>query len=229
MILVKATTDMNPEFTPIQQKVQDYFADKLLKEYKRGDTIVIANQDPEGVMYLEKGIVEQYDITPEGAMVIVNIFKAPAFFPMSWAMNKTPNRYFFGAQTDTSLRIDDPAKTILFLQNNPDVLYELLARVFRGSDALLRRLVLATSSVSSKRLMFELLLEAQRFGETVGEHQKLIHIKQTILAARSGLARETVSREIRQLEKQGIILRYKHGMLIHTGRIEQVLDFTYAA
>ena len=210
----------------MQVRIASHFSSCTQEEFAKGDIIVQSGESPHGVIYLEKGIVEEYDITPEGAKVIVNVFKAGSFFPMSWAINKTPNRYFFAAQTDCTVRTDPAERTISFLQDNSDILYDLLARVFKGTDAILRRLVHATSSVSSKRLMFELLLEAYRFGKDIGEGQKQISIRQNVLAARSGLARETVSRELQQLEKHGYILRYKQGMVINIAKLEHTLDYT---
>lgn len=219
-------TPVNNTNDPIQVRIATHFKSCPSESCVKGDTLVNAGEEPSGVLYLESGIIEEYDITPEGTKVIVNVFKAGTFFPMSWAINKTPNRYYFGAITNVSVRIDTPARTITFLQTNPDIMFDLLSRVFSGTDAILRRLVLATSSVSSKRLMYELLLEAYRFGKDIGENQKQINIRQNVLAARSGLARETVSRELQQLEKNGLILRYKQGIVINTTKIEQALEFS---
>lgn len=224
-----AITPVNPSNDPIQVRIAAHFNECPSGAFAKGDTIITAGENPTGVNYLESGIVEEYDITPEGTKVIVNVFKVGSFFPMSWAMNDTPNRYFFSALTDVTVRIDNPSNTLEFLKSNPDILYDLLSRVFKGTDAILRRLVHATSSVSSKRLMFELLLEAYRFGKDTGEGQKQINIRQNVLAARSGLARETVSRELQQLEKKGLILRYKQGIVINTAKIEQALDYTHGS
>ena len=210
---------------PIEVRVAVYFSAFPEEHLNRGDVLVKAGEAPNGVWYLEKGIVEEYELTPEGTKVIVNVFKPGSFFPMSWALNKNPNRYYFGAQTAVAIRTAPADTTIEFLLGNTDILLDLISRVFKGTDALQRRLVLATSSISSKRLMFELLLEAERFGKEIGDGQKQINIRQNVLAARSGLARETVSRELQQLEKAGYILRYKLGIVVNTRRLEQVLDF----
>jgi CRP-like cAMP-binding protein len=204
------------------------FFSEYPEEYlDKGEILIKAGESPKGIWYLEKGIVEEYELTPEGTKVIVNVFKAGSYFPMSWALNKTHNRYYFAAHTHATIRTAPVDIVIIFLRENPDILLELMARVFRGTDALLRRLVLATSSASSKRLMYELLLESERFGKEIGDGQKQINIKQNVLAARCGLARETVSRELQQLEKAGYILRYKQGIVINTRRIEHALDFAY--
>lgn len=209
----------------ILDKLFDHFANCETKLYKKGEIIVFANQNPKGIFWLNEGLVEQYDITPEGNRVIVNIFKPLAFFPMSWAINKTENTYFYAALTDVELKIGDADKAVAFLQANPDVLFDLLSRVYKGTDALLRRLVLAASGIAASRLVYELLIEAYRFGQKVDAEKHLVTIKQNALAARSGLARETVSRELHKLVASDSISLSKEGIIINTKKLEQKLDF----
>lgn len=209
---------------PILDKLNGHFSKYPLKTYVKGAIITFANHEPQGVTMLVKGVVEQYDITPEGNKITVNIFKPPAFFPMSWAINKTPNPYFFGALTDVELRQADAGETVAFLQANPDVMFDLLSRVYKGTDALLKRLVVTVSGIAASRLIFELLIEAYRFGIEIDEQTRSITIKQSVLAARSGLARETVSRELHKLEDENLISRTKQDIAINVRTLGQKLD-----
>lgn len=211
----------NPDVT---NKLSDFFAGTDERMYSKDDIITFANQDPEGVLFLVEGLVEQYDVTPEGNKITVNIFKPPAFFPMSWAINKTPNLYFYAALSNVKVKRAHPDKVAKFLQENPDVMFDLLSRVYKGTDGLLRRLVLAASGIASSRLIYELLLEAYRFGDGMSEETKKIKIRQSSLAARSGLARETVSRELHKMEREGLIELTKPGMLLHMKKLEGRLD-----
>jgi CRP-like cAMP-binding protein len=214
---------MDPQ---ILQKVTDHFSKSAVKYYAKGEIITHARQAPDGVSFLLDGVVEQYDITPEGNRLTVNIFKPPAFFPMSWAINKTPNEYFFGALTDVKLRQADAGQTIAFLRANPDVTLDLLSRVYRGTDGLLKRLMLAASGIAASRLVFELLLEAYRFGTATTDGRRLIKIRQHTLAARSGLARETISRELHKLAGEQLIALTRQGIAIDTAALEQKLALT---
>lgn len=211
----------NPDVT---KKLSDFFTGTDERMYSKDDIITFANQDPEGVLFLVEGLVEQYDVTPEGNKITVNIFKPPAFFPMSWAINKTPNLYFYAALSNVKVKRAHPDKVAKFLQENPDVMFDLLSRVYKGTDGLLRRLVLAASGIASSRLIYELLLEAYRFGDGVDEETKKIKIRQSSLAARSGLARETVSRELHKMEREGLIELTKPGMLLYMKKLEARLD-----
>lgn len=209
----------------VLDKLTGYFSQSDEKTYPKGRIITFAYQEPEGISLLLDGIVEQYDITPEGNKLTVNVFKPPAFFPMSWVVNKTPNAYFYAALTNVRLRRADPDKTVAFLRANPDVMFDLLSRVYKGTDGLLKRLALATRGIAASRLIFELLIEAYRFGIEVEDVKRLVKIKQGSLAARSGLARETVSRELHKMENDKLVSLTKQGIILDTKRLEKKLDF----
>ncbi len=208
----------------IRDKVAAFFGDNSIKSYKKGAILTFAGQDPEYISFLLEGVIEQYDITPEGNKITVNIFKPGAFFPMSWAINRTPNAYFFAALTDVKIKRADPGAAVAFLRDNPDVTFNLLSRVYKGTDALLRRLVLASSGIAASRLIFELLIEAYRFGSDLDGGKKIIKVKRGNLAARSGLARETVSRELHKLETEGLITLDKQGITFDVEQLEKRLD-----
>lgn len=205
----------------ILDKINDFFEGYEKKTIPKGTIITFAHENPKAITHLIEGVVEQYDITPEGNKVTVNIFKPPAFFPMSWAINKTPNTYFFATLTDIQVRQAPADKVVAFLEANPDVTMDLLSRLYKGTDALLRRLVIAASGMASNRLIYELLIESYRFGENVGENEMLIKIKQGNLAARSGLARETVSRELHKLEEGHLLTKTKQGIVLNIAELEQ--------
>ncbi len=211
----------------IVDKLTEHFSQSTEKTYPKGKIITLANQEPEGVTFLLDGVVEQYDITPEGNKVTVNIFKPPAFFPMSWAINKTPNTYFYATLTDVRLKQANADKTVAFLQANPDITFDLLSRVYKGTDALLKRVVLAASGVAASRLVFELIIEAYRFGTEINTGSWLISLKQNALAARCGLARETVSRELHRLEKNDSLTLTKQGIVIDIKKLEKIAERSY--
>lgn len=210
----------------VMDKITENFSKYELKKYPKGGLITLANQHPAGISLLVNGLVEQYYLTPEGNKLTVNVYRPPAFFPMSWAINKTPNAYFFGALTDVELKQADSDETVAFLKANPDVLFDLLSRVYKGTDALLGRLVLTASGTAASRLIFELLIEAYRFGVVNNDGAALVKVKQSVLATRSGLARETVSRELRKLEQENLISRSKQEITIDIKSLEQKQDFS---
>ncbi len=210
----------------VRKKVEAFFEGRPERRFAKGDMVAFAHEDHSAVLYLREGVVEQYDITPEGNKVTVNMFKPPAFFPMSWALNGTRNTYFFSALTDIRAAEASPEETKKFLEENADVAVDLLSRVYKGTDGLLRRLVLASSGLASTRLIFELIIEAYRFGTPQKDGRVLVKVQRGSLAARAGLARETVSRELHRLEAAGLAELVRGGVLVYIETLEARLEFS---
>lgn len=208
----------------VHNKIEQLFSHSTTKIYTSGSLITLAHQDPKGVMLIVDGVVEQYDITPDGNKMTINMFKPNAFFPMSWAINKTPNEYFYAASTDVTVRQISADEAVKFLQANPEVMFDLLSRVYRGTDAILRRLVLTAGGVASSRLIYELLIEGYRFGEVQSGTAKTVHVKRISLAERSGLARETVSRELHKLQQEGLLTCTNQKIVLYIDKLEAKLE-----
>lgn len=86
--------------------------------------------------------------------------------------------------------------------------------------------MVTAGGIAASRLVFELLIEAYRFGKAIDDSRWLITTRQTSLAARSGLARETVSRELHKLEKDKLISLTKQGIELHIPALEKKLNIT---
>jgi CRP-like cAMP-binding protein len=135
--------------------------------------------------------------------MIVKTFKPHAFFPMSWAINKSPNHYFYKTEIPAELHITPAEDALRFIQDNPDIMLDLLARVYKGTDGLLGRMVHLMSGTAKSRLLYELIIECRRFGEKQVDGSYQLAATEVDLAARSGLARETVSREMHKAKEHG--------------------------
>lgn len=198
----------------IQQKTADFFKPYPARKYQRGEILIRGGSAPKGVFYITKGVVREYDISPSGDEIVVNVFKAPAFMPMSWAINQTPNRYYFEAFTEVEAQMAPAVEVVEWLRGNGDVAFDLLSRVFRGADGILERMVHLMENNARRRLFFELLISAARFGTINEKGECFIAMHESELAARVGLARETVSRELRAYKQKGLILVGQSGMTV---------------
>jgi len=209
----------------IADKIHAHFSQYPHRVYPKGQILIFANENPEYIFYITKGRVIKYDISYRGAEVIVNIFKPPAFFPMSWAINRLPNKYFYKADETTEVYTVPCHEAIKFLQENPDVMYDLLSRIYRGMEGILARIVQLMSGTARSRLIHELLIECRRFGERQADGSCKLHISEQGLAARAGLSRETVSREMHKLKDRDLVQLQKHYILLtDTAALEAILS-----
>ena len=173
------------------------------RSYPKGQILVFADETPEHIFYITEGRVRQYDISYRGDEIVLNTFKPPAFFAVPWCLGGLPNKYFFKTETDVEAHVVPLADARTFLQDNPDVVLDLLTRVYRGMEGILGRLTHLMSGTARSRLVYELLVDCRRFGHAAPDGAITLESNETDLAAQSGLSRETVSREIAKLKEYG--------------------------
>ena len=191
----------------IAEKINKFFVQFKHQFYKKGEILIRADDNPSGIFYLKEGIVKEYAISRKGDELVVNVFRPISFFPMSWAINNTPNQYFFEAMTDLDLFKAPKEEAIEFIKTNPDVLYDLMSRVYKGVDGILARMTYLMAGNAYAKLITELIIYAKRFGTTN-------RISEKDLAASSGITRETVSREMKILKDKGFITFNKNILVI---------------
>lgn len=197
----------------VVQKINAYFTKFKHQAYKKGEILVRADDNPFGIFYLKSGVVKEYVISKGGNELVLNIYKAISFFPMSWAINNAPNRYYYEALTDAEIYRAPREKTLEFIKKNPDVLYDLVSRVFVGTEGLLMRMAYLMSGNAYARLVAELIIHAKRFGKKTKEGIE-ITASERELASHIGIARETVNREMRILKEKKLASCRKNILII---------------
>jgi CRP-like cAMP-binding protein len=190
----------------ISQKLAHFFAEYSPQAFPKGHVIIAAFSTPPGIYYLESGLVKQYSLSPEGDEFIVNVYKPGTFFPMIWAMTGKPNVFFFETLEPSAIRRAPAEKVIEFLHQEPKVLFDLLRRLYLGMDGLLTQLTQLAVGDTRRKVIATIIMMAKRFGKVDGQ-QILIadHVSHKHLSHFSGSSRESVTRMIGELEKQGLI------------------------
>lgn len=192
--------------TQVSNKIDNFFAKYKLRYFAKRQILIYAGDDPPGIFYLAAGNVRQYDITEKGEEVVVKVFKPPEFFPMTWAINKTPNQYFFETSEPTELRMAPASDVVEFLRANHDVTFNLLSDLYAGTDSMQRRMAHLMGGSGHSRVLFELLIECKQFGVLQKDGSYILSLHEDELARRAGLSRETINRELAKLKAQNIIM-----------------------
>jgi CRP-like cAMP-binding protein len=209
----------------ILNEIDVFFSKYPLRLFPKGHILVHANDNPIGVFHIVSGKVRQYDINDRGDEIVVNIFKTPAFFPMSWAINGGENRYFFEAMTDIEIRQAPAKDTVIFLKSHPNVMYDLLARLYSGIDGIQQRMTHLMGGSAYSRVIFELLLEYRRFGTPQSNSAYRLSINETQLAQNAGLTRETTNRELAKLKKLKLVTYSENTLIINdTKALQSALE-----
>lgn len=196
-----------PMSTNVKKLVSDFFTSFPQKTYLKNSVFIMPNTPINTVFYIEKGMGRVYIISSKGNEVTINFFSKGSFIPVALVINKQDSAYYYEAFTDLHVRVAPAQKVLQFLKNNPIVVYDLLQRVYRGIEGILLHKEYLVDGNAGSKLAYSLIILARRFGEFQKNQQTLIpmELDETRIASYAGLARETVSRELRKLQEKNII------------------------
>ena len=188
------------------RKIEKFFSKYPLTKFTKKEGIINAEEQPRGVYYLKSGYVRMYTITQEGYELTLNIFKPGTFFPLTWAIADIDNVYFYEALTDSEINLAPKDKSLTFIKNNSDILFDINRRTLTGLDAILTRLQYLILGNAYQRLANSFLMLGARFGvKTNGSIKLTLTFTEQDLANLAGVTRETVSLELKKLKRDGYI------------------------
>lgn len=204
---------MEPE---VQQKLNNYFSKYPQKKFKKGKLILQPQKEINSAFYLTAGSIRMFTITNKGIDTTLNIFKPFSIFPLGPVINNKENLYYYETMNDVVVSIVPKKVIINLLQTEQDITYDLLSRIYKGLDGYFLIMESLLGGSAYHRVVTQLIIQNKRFGKV-----KLTHAK---LASLTGLSRETVTREITNLQKKGVI-SYKKGAIHITSnkKLEQEL------
>lgn len=184
------------------------------RSYKKGEMLIRADDDPQGIFYLTKGYVRQYTISKTGFELTLHILRPISYFPMVWAVNGTPNIYYFEALTSVEVGRAPRDEVVNFISDKPDIIFELLSELIERYAESLTRIEHLVFSDAYRRVISVLLYIVKHFGEKTDNGIIVNHrFTQQDIATLVGVARETASNEIARLEKKGLVKYVDHSML----------------
>ncbi|HET6863842.1 MAG TPA: Crp/Fnr family transcriptional regulator [Candidatus Saccharimonadales bacterium] len=183
----------------------EFFDSGRQRKFSAGE-IVMRGEEPSGVVIVRKGFVRVYSISDDGNHYVHIIYKTGEIFPLIWAFNDILRRVFYEALSELEVTEVPKQDFLRFIKHNAgaatDVLKQLAEQFYVFAD----RLDNLEYKTASEKVAYRLMFLASRFGEHQG---KTIIIKapltHELISQSINLARETVSREIENLEKLGII------------------------
>lgn len=188
----------------IPGKIQAFFAAYPQISVKKGAYLKPIDTKPEGVFLLKQGVVRCFAFSKEGAELTINMFKPISFFPVGWAINHSDDNYAYQAMTDVKVCLAPQKEFEVFLKNNPDVVYDLLRRIYKGLDGYFLRMEALLTTSPYFRTVVQLAICTRRFGVLEDKKYK-VGITHAHLASLAGLSRETVTREMKKLIRQKIV------------------------
>jgi CRP/FNR family transcriptional regulator, cyclic AMP receptor protein len=134
---------------------------------------------------------------------------------MVWAINGTPNVYFFEALTAVEVGRAPREQVVNFIKDKPSLLFALMSELLEDYAETLTRVEHLVFSDAYRRVISILIYVANHFGESHKDGIIINHrFTQSDIATLVGVARETASMELTKLEKTGLIRYIDYSILI---------------
>ena len=190
------------------KELDTFYKQFQIRHYKKGEMLIRADDDPQGIFCLTKGYVRQYVISEIGSELTHHIRKPVSYFPFVWAINGTPNLHYFEALTAVEVGRAPRDQVVDFIKDKPTLLFDLMSEMLEENAETLDRVEHLVFSDAYRKVISILLYIGKHFGEKIhGSIAIYYRFTQQDIATLVGVSRETASIQIVKLEKTGLIKR----------------------
>lgn len=197
------------------KELEKFYAQFSIRKYKKGENLIRADDNPQGIFCLKKGYIRQYIISKNGTELTFQILKPISYFPLIWAINEEPNIYFYEAFTSVEVIRAPKDLAVEYIKNKPALILELMSNLLNDYSESLSRIENLVFSDAYRRVISVLIYLAKTFGEETTLGIKIYHhFTQQDISELVGVARETINIELGLLEKKGLLEYSNHSIII---------------
>lgn len=175
-------------------------------KYQKGEYIIRPGEAPSSVFYIEEGLVKAFDITKYGEENLLIVRKSHEIFPLIWAVTGQERSIIYQAMGPVNVWRLSRSVYLEALKNNPELLPPMLDMITEMYRIHSERILNLEYRTVRERVASFLLTMSRRFGEKNGKSVVIaIPLRHQDIASSINASRETTSRELSLLERQGLI------------------------
>lgn len=194
--------------------------------FNKGEFIVKPGTSPSGVFYIASGLIKAYDITKYGDENLLIIRKPGEIIGLTRAITGRDRRIMYAALTTVIAFYIDHETFQNYLVSHPKAalpLVDMLVDMYRLHSERILNLEYRTVR---ERLASFLLGLVERFGQQTPDGILLdVPLRHQDIASSISATRETTSRELTVLERQGLLTRKQfHITIINEQKLRQYLE-----
>ncbi|MDP3941976.1 MAG: Crp/Fnr family transcriptional regulator [bacterium] len=209
----------------VQKKLDAFFMQGSPLSFRKGDILIRAGEPIHMVYYLKKGHVRQFINTADGQDLTLHLFRPISYLPTMLLLSTSENKYNFEVIDEVVVWPKRADQVIRFLKENPDVLFDLATRLSLGIVGLLEKIENATYTNAYHKILSLLLYLANHYAFSAKDTTMLsLKLTHTDIASWTGMQRETASRQLEKLKKEGIITFEKSQCLVDKQKLKRELD-----
>ena len=179
--------------------------------FRAGETIYLQGEDATAIYLLLEGKVKNVRVTKTGDEVVLCVRKEGEYFCPVPVVDKGPQLGTAVAITDVRLLVTDIATFNELCRKYPELQLAVQESCLMETRLLLKRVEMVTFR-SVKERVAAVLLDEMRSLEATGALPTEIYLTHFEVAGLVGASRESVSRVLKQLEKEKV-LRLRRGRI----------------
>lgn len=195
--------------------MRDFFLEQPAQRFRRTDVLLHQGEAGEDVLFITDGFVKTYTIADDGDEKLITILGPGDVMNLEAAFSSnTTHRYYYEAMTDGKVRILEAGLLEKQLEKDPAALFGLVRYLMNRNDELAQTLDNILQAKADVKLTNMLALLVQRFGQELSDG--IVTLPFTLshaqLASMVGTTRETMTVQVRQLSRQGVLKPAKSGL-----------------
>lgn len=189
------------------------------KSYKKGETIIREGSLSMGFTVIQQGSAKAYRITGDGREQILYIFPTHDYFGARFLFTEEAVPYSVEALEDSHVCILSKKLLMQLLAEHPPVAIELIEAMANR----MRRLELVIQSMGGRNAEMRIASLLLEFIDTYGRKTErgievTLPLSREGIANYLGIARETLSRKLTQMEEAGIIFFLDNRLMVVKNR-----------
>ena len=193
----------------------DLFHQGTHLHYTKGEYIVRPGESPTNVFYIEKGLVKAFDISKYGEENLLIIRKSHEIFPLISAITGSERDIIYQAMNGVAVWRITLERYLSAIHQNATLLPPLLDMVTEMYRIHSERIINLEYRTVRERTISFLLSMAQRFGVTNNQGVLIdVPLRHQDIASSINASRETTSRELSRLEREGLIKNTQQSMIV---------------
>ncbi len=206
--------------------LKEFFSDRPERSFQRNGVLLHQGEAGTEVLYITDGYIKAYTIADDGDEKMISILGPGDVINLEAAFFANHlHDYYYEALSDGVVRVVEADALEQELKPNQDAIFGLVRYLMTRNDELAQTLDNILQAKSDTKLINYLALLVQRFGTEISGIVTLpFLLSHAQLASMVGTTRETMTVQIRELTKAGILKSNRSAFEINLEKLRERTD-----
>ena len=205
-------------------KIADLFEGGIKREYQKSQVLIYEGDPVHSLHYIESGYVKVYNILNSGSERIIFIYGPGDVFPLtSYLSGSNIMRYFYVCMSPVTIRAIPSEDLEQRIKHDLNVGETLVGYTTSVNYQFIQRIEILAVNDARRKVVALLAFLVKKTGMGTPLCELGVNLTQQDLADMSGLTRESTSRQLVRLRKEGVLLGTNSKSIINETKLEKLL------